>query len=185
MRWLSPLTLALVMMAAEPVLAATLSGVELADSTSVSGSPVVLNGLGARKKYMFTVYVGALYLPAKTTSAQKAIHDDVAKRLMMHFVYSGGVTKQQLVDTFNEGLAKQGNGAALKASYDKLYGMLADVGAGDQIIFDYTPGTGTTVSVKGAKKGTIAGKSFMVSLFTVYLGANPPTAGLKSGMMGQ
>lgn len=184
MRWYSPLTLALVMMAAEPALAASLSGVELSDTATVSGSPLVLNGLGARKKYLFTIYVGGLYLPAKTTSSHKAINDDVAKRLVMHFVYSGGVTKQQLVDTYNEGLAKQGNAAALKGAYDSLFGMLSDVGTGDQIVFDYAPGTGTTVSVKGAKKGTIAGKAFMVSLFTVYLGSSPPTSGLKSGMMG-
>ena len=102
----------------------------------------------------------------------------------MHFVYSGGVTKQQLVDTFNEGIAKQANGAAVKPRWEQLYGMLADVGTGDEIVFDYTPGTGTVVTVKGQKKGTIAGKDFMVSLYTVYLGDNPPTAALKSGMLG-
>ncbi|MFK7926948.1 MAG: chalcone isomerase family protein [Myxococcota bacterium] len=184
MRWLSPLFLGLVMMAAEPALAATLSGVTLSDSATVSGSPLVLNGIGARKKYMFTVYVGALYLPAKTTSAQKAINDDVAKKLVMHFVYSGGVTKKQLVDTYKEGLAKQGNAASLQAKYDTLFGMLSDVGSGDEIVFDYAPGAGTTVRVKGAKKGTISGKPFMVSLFTIYLGSSPPTGALKSGMMG-
>lgn len=185
MRWLSPVVLALTMMAAEPALAASLSGVELSDSATVAGSPLVLNGIGARKKYMFTIYVGGLYLPAKTTSASKAINDDVPKKLVMHFVYSGGVTKQQLVDTYNEGLAKQANGASLQGQYDQLYGMLANVSSGDQLVFDYAPGKGTTVSVKGAKKGTIPGKAFMVSFFTIYLGANPPTSALKNGMMGK
>ena len=169
---------------AEPAVAATLSGVTVSDSASVAGKDLVLNGVGARKKYMFTIYVGALYLPAKTTNAKTAIEQDVPKKLVMHFVYSGGVTKQQLVDTFNEGIAKQANGAAVKPRWEQLYGMLADVGTGDEIVFDYTPGTGTVVTVKGQKKGTIAGKDFMVSLYTVYLGDNPPTAALKSGMLG-
>jgi hypothetical protein len=51
-------------------------------------------------------------------------------------------------------------------------------------VLDYVPGTGTTVTVKGAKKGTIAGADFMKALWSVYLGANPPTAKLKSGLLG-
>ena len=58
---------------AQPAVAATLSGVTVSDSASVAGKDLVLNGVGARKKYMFTIYVGALYLPAKTTNAKTAI----------------------------------------------------------------------------------------------------------------
>jgi hypothetical protein len=48
--------------------------------------------------------------------------------------------------------------------------------------FDYVPGAGT--SVKGQLKGTIPGADFMRGLWSVYLGPNPPTKALKSGMMG-
>jgi len=179
------LTLGLGLTAAEPALAGTVSGVTLSDSASVNGTDLVLNGIGARKKYMFTIYVGGLYLPSKTTDAAQAIQQDVPKKLVMHFVYSGGVTKQQLVDTFKEGVTKQSPSKPIGPQWDKLYGMLEDVGSGDEIVFEYVPGQGTKVTVKGTERGVIPGKAFMVSLFTVYLGDSPPTSALKKGMLGE
>jgi hypothetical protein len=179
------LTLAFLLALSSPALAGTYGSVTVPDNVTVGNAPLVLNGMGSREKYFFQIYVGALWLPAKTTDAEKAITEDVPKRLSMHFVYSGGVTKQQLVDTYNEGLAKQGDPPALRADYDKLFGWLTDVVAGDEIRFDYVPGVGTTVTVKGVKKGTIAGSGFMKSFFRIYLGASPPTSKFKKGIMGE
>jgi len=168
---------------AVPALAASLSSVTLPDTATVGGQSLVLNGLGLREKYFIDVYVGGLYLPAKTTDAAKAISDDVPKRIVMAFIYSH-VTKDQLCETYNEGIAKQPENAALKPKYDTLCGYLGDVVSGDQVSLDYVPGTGTTVTVKGSSKGTIDGADFMRSLWTVYLGAAPPTEKLKKGMLG-
>jgi hypothetical protein len=162
--------------------AGTLAGVTMPDTATVDGQPVVLNGLGLREKYFFDIYVGGLYLPAKTTDAAKAIADDVPKRIAMHFVY-GHVTQAQVNEAFDESFAKQG-ATAQEANKATLEGWMEDVVAGDVVQFDYAPGTGTTVTVKGVKKGTIPGADFMKALWTVYLGASPPTAALKSGMMG-
>ena len=45
--------------------AATVAGVNIADTTTVNGQNLVLNGAGLRKKLFIKVYTGALYLPAK------------------------------------------------------------------------------------------------------------------------
>lgn len=177
------LMLALALSSAAPALAASLSSVTLPDTATIGGQSLVLNGLGLREKYFIDVYVGGLYLPAKTTDAAKAISDDVPKRIVMAFIYNK-VTKDQLCETYYEGLAKQPENAALKPKYDTLCDYLGDVASGDQVALDYVPGTGTTVSVKGSAQGTIAGADFMRSLFTVYLGAAPPTEKLKKGMLG-
>ena len=161
--------------------AASLAGVNVPDSTTVSGQTVVLNGMGLREKYYIDVYVGALYLPKKTTSSSEAISTDAAKRISMTFIYDH-VTSAQLNETFREGFAKAP--AAPAGSRDQLCGYMTDVRAGDVVSFDYAPGAGTTVSVKGKAKGTIASKEFMIALWSVYLGTSPPTARLKAGMMG-
>lgn len=168
---------------ATPALAASLSSVTLPDTATVGGQTVVLNGLGLREKYFIDVYVGGLYLPAKTTDASRAISDDVPKRIVMAFIYNK-VTKDQLCETYYEGLAKQADASALKPKYDTLCGYLQDVVSGDQVALDYVPGTGTTVTVKGSPAGTITGADFMRSLWGVYLGAAPPTEKLKRGMLG-
>lgn len=164
--------------------AGSLAGVTLPDSATVGGQPVVLNGLGLREKYFFDIYVGGLYLPAKTSDSNKAIQDDVAKKIVMQFIYGSGVTKDQINETFDESFGRQGAaGQAQMANKAKLQGLMEDVAAGDQIVFEYVPGTGTTIFVKGKNKGTIPGADFMKVLFAVYVGPNPPTAALKSGML--
>ena len=158
-----------------------LAGVSVPDSATVGGQPVVLNGMGLREKYYIDVYVGALYLAKRTASGSEAIAAESPKRIAMHFVYSQ-VTKDQLVESFREGFGH--SPAAPAGAVDQLCGLMSDVKAGDVITFDYVPGTGTAVSVRGRVKGTIPSREFMVSLWSVFLGSSPPTARLKAGMLG-
>lgn len=165
--------------------AGTLAGVTLPDSlTSDSGQTLVLNGLGLREKFFFDIYVGGLYLPAKTHDAASAISQDVPKRIVMRFVYSK-VTAQQMIDTFEENFVKNPQAASLKAEIAKLESvMTTDIVAGDTVTLDYVPGRGTSVSIKGVTKVTIPGVEFMKALWTIYLGPNPAYGPLKDGMLG-
>ena len=170
-------------LALAPAHAGSLAGVTVADTATVGGQSLVLNGMGLREKYMFDIYVGSLYLPAKTTDESKAINDDVAKRVVMSFIYKE-VTKEQMVETFEEGLAKLPNKDALRDRFNTLNGMMATVHANDTVILDYVPGTGTTITFNGAAKGTIPGADFMKAVWSIYIGPNPPTKNLKKGMLG-
>ena len=49
-------------LAARPALARELAGVSLPDTLSAGDKALKLNGLGLRKKAIFKVYVGGLYL---------------------------------------------------------------------------------------------------------------------------
>ncbi|MBV8201615.1 MAG: chalcone isomerase family protein, partial [Acidobacteria bacterium] len=51
-----------------PAAAATLADVTLPDKVDAGGQPLVLDGLGLRKKFFIKVYVGGLYLPARESS---------------------------------------------------------------------------------------------------------------------
>src|ERR1700757_1594031 len=51
------------------------------------------------------------------------------------------------------------------------------------MVFAYVPGMGTTVTIKGQEKVTIAGAPFAQMLFSVWLGPKPPNAGLKKGLL--
>lgn len=166
--------------------AGTLAGVTMPDTaTSGAGTPLVLNGMGLREKFFFDIYVGGLYLPTKTADAKAIIEQDVPKRVVMHFTYSK-VTRDQLLDSFDEAFAKMSGSAALKSQIDQLKGAIeGDVVAGDVIILDYVPGAGTTLTFKGKKKVTIAGAEFMRLLWAVYVGPNPPTEAFKRGLLGQ
>jgi len=159
----------------------SLAGVTLPDTVTVGGETLTLNGLGLREKYFIDIYVGGLYLKSKTTDGKAAIAADEPKRIIMHFIYSD-VPADKMRATWDEGFASNGGGD--KARVEELKSWMADMTTGDQIIFDYVPGTGTKVTVKGTEKGTIPGSEFMTALWSVYLGDSPPTGKLKKGMLG-
>ena len=70
-----------------------------------------------------------------------------------------GVDKGKMCDAWNEALANNTPGASdeLKQQFTQLCSWMEDIEKGEQFVFTYVPGTGTTVKVKGADKGTIAG----------------------------
>ncbi len=160
--------------------AGTHAGVTMADSQD----GLVLNGMGLREKFFFDIYVGGLYLPAKTSDANAVINNDVPKRIVMKFIYSK-VTKQQMIDTFEENFVKNPAAASLSSQKAQLYAAMTDVVAGDQVVIDYKPGEGTSIWVKGSLKATIPGADFMRALFGIYFGPNPAYGPLKDGMLGR
>jgi hypothetical protein len=165
--------------------AASLAGVTLPDTAQVGGTKLVLNGLGLRKKFVVKVYVAGLYLEQKSSDADAIVKAEAPKRIVMQFVR--GVSKSQLVDAFEESFNSNTPDARkiMKADIDRLLDALEPVKEGDQMVFTYVPGTGTTFAINGKEKLTIAAPAFAPVLFSVWLGPKPPTADLKKGMLGQ
>jgi len=165
--------------------AGSLNGVTLPDTVQVGGTTLTLNGLGLRTKYSFKVYVAGLYLPQKSSDANAILHSDAPKRIVMHFVR--GVSKSQLTDGFSESFEDNSPDAAkaMKSDIDRLFAALGPVKDGDELIFTYLPGTGTSVSVAGLERVNIAGPAFAQMIFSVWLGPKPPNASLKKGILGQ
>lgn len=166
--------------------AASVAGVSVPDSATVAGQKLVLNGAGLRKKAIFKVYVGALYLPSKTTNAEAALASTGPNRISMAFLRDVGA--DSLVDAWNEGFANNNPPpavASLKARIDRFNGLWSDVEEGDLVELDFTPGTGTTLKIKGQVKGSIEGDDFNRAMLRIWLGPKPPSADLKNGMLGK
>jgi hypothetical protein len=165
--------------------AASLAGVTLPDTAQVGGKTLVLNGLGIRTKYMVKVYVGGLYLEQKSSDAGAIIKADAPKQIVMKFLH--GASKSQMTDAFDESFKDNTPDAekTMKADIDRLLGALEPVKQGDEMVFTYIPGTGTTLAINGKDKLTIAGPAFGQVLFSVWLGPKPPNPDLKKGMLGR
>ncbi len=163
--------------------AGTFAGVTLPDTVPVGGQNLVLNGMGLREKYFLDVYVGGLYLPSKSKDSAAIIALEAPKRVTMHFIYEE-VPKDKITETLYEGVAKYPQYSGLKGSMDTFAGWMEDLKAGDEMVYEYVPGQGTSVIIKGKKKGTIPGSDFMKLVFSIYLGPNPANAALKTGMLG-
>ncbi len=186
MKRASTILLAVVLLAVLPASAAELAGVKLPDSADVAGKTLVLNGLGLREATFLRVdvYVAGLYLEAKTKDASAIIGSDAPKRLVMHFVRKVG--KSDITKAWTEGFEANSPDlyAAVKDRVATMNGWMQDVVAGDEMVFTYVPGEGTTVEVKGKAAGTIPGLDFAQALWSVWMGPKPPNAGLKTGLLG-
>lgn len=166
--------------------AATLAGVNIADTKDVAGHKLVLNGAGLRKKFVVKVYTGALYLPAKSNNAAAIMSTDQPRQMVMHFVYD--VDKGKIAEAWTEGLADNTPNATaeVKNNFKQLSSWMEDVKEGQEIVMTYVPGTGTTVTVNGKNKGTLAGKATNDAILATWIGSKPgPGGDFKKAVLGQ
>src|SRR5260221_7970279 len=166
--------------------AATLAGVKLDDAVTVNGQPLVLNGVGLRKKLFIKVYVGGLYLPAKQSNPATVIATDQPRRMVMHFLYS--VSKNQMCDAWEEGLKDNTPNASaeVQAAFKTLSSWMEPIPSGNRLVLTYIPGTGTTVEVNGKAKGTLPGKATSDAIVATWIGPDPaPGADFRSAVLGK
>jgi len=163
----------------------TYNNVTLPGTVDVGGHSLVLNGVALRKKAIFKVYVAGLYLSAKSSDADAILDADSPRRLVMQFLRD--VDKKKMCDAWDEALEKNTENPSdqLKADFVTLCGYMEDIKKEQQFVFTYLPGTGTTVDVAGATKGTIKGKDFADAIFKAWIGPNPgPGEGFKKDLLG-
>lgn len=170
--------------------AAELEGIKLPDSARVTDGDValVLNGAGVRTRFLFRVYVGALYVQKKNSIANAVISDAGAKRIALYMLRE--LSAAQFVSALEDGL-KNNHGAEELAKLDApvkqlraIFDAVKTAKAGDVILIDYVPGSGTRITVNGGVKGVIAGEEFNRALLRIWLGENPADQDLKKGMLG-
>ena len=184
-RYLSILIAALFLTTATPLLAAEFKGVTLDDTLTLESSNLTLQGMGIRKKFFISVYVGGLYLTTPTQDAAAAIAADEAKRITM--VFKRDVGGEKMVGAFQEGFEE--NAAPLmEAIKDRADTFLAlfkpGVKENQRIDLTYQPGKGTSVAFDGKEVGVIEGADFMAACWAIWFGPEPPSSDLKEGMLG-
>lgn len=177
------LALASTLVFAAAASAATLADVNVPDTATLAGQKLVLNGAGLRKKAIFKVYVGALYLPSKTSNAEAAIAAGTAK-VTMRFMRD--VDAEKLRGAWTEGFATNnapGDMPKLKARIDRFNALFTDVKEGELVEIDLM--NGVSVTIGGKARGSIEGDDFAKAVLRIWLGPKPPSDELKAGMLGK
>ncbi|MFZ5445772.1 MAG: chalcone isomerase family protein [Myxococcota bacterium] len=167
-----------------PAFAAELEGVKAADTTTVEGKTLSLNGMGLRKKFIFNVYVASLYVEHPSKSADEILKADEVRRVELTMLRD--LDAKTISESIKNGFEKAAgsNMASLKDRLDKFMSKIVDMKKGQVFVVQYVPGKGTVID--GAKDSyTAEGKDFADALFSVWLGSSPVDEGLKKGMLGQ
>jgi len=164
------------------------AGVALPDTIALNGkTDLVLNGAGIRSKFFIKVYVGALYLPARTRDAGAILDHTGPVSMYMYFLHSE-VSKDKLVKAWNEGFDANldaSERSRLGARIQHFNQLFQTVHKGDVIRLDYRPGHGTAVTFNNDSRGTIEGEDFMQAWLRIWLGTHPADDDLKQGLLGQ
>jgi hypothetical protein len=162
------------------------AGVALPEKAQVAGRELVLNGAGLRKRAIFKVYVGSLYLPKKATTGE-AVLAQAPRRVQLNVLRD--LSADQLIGALDEGL--KANTTA--AEYQSLATQLGEMAAimksfgqakeGSVVTLDFVDGA-TKIGLDGAERGTIAGEPFNAALIRIWVGEHPVQEDLKKAMLG-
>jgi len=175
----------LFLLMANPAWAMSIKGVVVPGHVLADGQNLVLNGAGIRTKFFFDIYIGALYLPAKSQDAKRIIESKLPKRISMHFL-RGGVGHAILAAGWTSAFEDELSGSAmvrLKARIEKFNTMFGGIHEGDQYIFDFLSNGSTVIALNGEREGRIEGVDFQRALLGIWLGPVPDDPDLKQALL--
>jgi hypothetical protein len=170
-----------------PLAAREVGGIKLDEQITISATPLILNGAGIRTKFIFDIYVGALYLKEPARTAAAVLNSTTTNRLRMVFLYDE-VDKEKLTNGWNDGFENNLSSAdldKLKTKITAFNQLFETVHKGDIIDLDYIVGKGTHVYYNSKLHGIVQGKVFNTALLKIWLGNDPADDDLKEGMLGQ
>ena len=177
--------LTLLLLSSPHAWALTVAGVDVPPAASVSGKTLSLNGAGVRTKFLFKVYVGALYTERKVSTADELLRDPGEKAVRMHFVHKK-VEKEKIVGAFAEGLANNSPEAARSAGAKTFLSWFTqDFVAGDTVGIDVSPDGALSAFHNGKALGTLRDPALARAALLIWFGEKPADAGLKKGMLGR
>jgi hypothetical protein len=173
-------------------IAMDIAGVKLPEKIALSkgGPDLVLNGAGVRHKLMTVqVYVGALYLGAKSKDAEAVLRDTGPKRVAMHVLIEE-LTAKDLIASLNDAIAANHIPAELALIETRLHDlnrMMSKIGVlkrGGVVHIDFIPGSGTRINVNGQDMLLIPGDDFFRALLRIWVGKKPVDGRLRDAMLG-
>jgi hypothetical protein len=186
-KWV-PLAL-LALTSAMPAYAIDVSGVNVAEVTSVAGKELKLNGAGMRSKFFIKIYAMGLYLPEKKTTAAEVQALAGSRRVTLHLQRE--VNGDELGQSFLSGLNKNSTDEektkvmAQTNQFAKMFTTLEPVKKGDIVTLDWIPDTGTVTSLNGKKIGeTLPDVAFYNAVLRIWLGDSPAQDNLKNELLG-
>jgi len=167
-------------------LAGEIDGVQVAGIAELDGQSLRLNGAGIRSKFLFDIYVGALYCLQPVHDADALLKKPSPAVVTMEFLYKE-VSRDRLIAGWNAGFHKNQSEASMAALGGRLAAfnaLFADGHRGDRYRFDFQTDGRTVVRLNGNVIGSISGEDFQRALLSVWIGKEPASQDLKRAMLG-
>ena len=121
------MSLALFLTAFSMTHARVVNDVDVADSLTVDGQELVLNGAGVRSKFFLNVYVGALYLQQKSENGTELVAADNPMTIRL-YITSSLIDGERMSEATLDGFVRStgGNLAPIQDGIERLIGAFRD-----------------------------------------------------------
>jgi hypothetical protein len=167
------------------VLAKKVGDINLPDTLTEGSTSLSLNGAGIREKFFIDLYVGGLYLKAKSKSDSTVLNGKDTMAIRLHIV-SSRITSKKMSSATLDGFKAStgGNTSAIQSQINQFMNVFKQkINVNDTYNFVYVSGTGTKVYKNNQLKATITGFAFKKALFGIWLGSDPADDDLKEKML--
>jgi hypothetical protein len=158
-------------------------------SIRLGGADLLLNGVGVRRRFLIPVYVGALYVPQRSSDPEVLLSQRGPRRMSLRFVRD--VEAELFMNSLDAGMRKHYSPQQLavwKQQWQTLTTVIANVvmaRRGDHVTWDYTPETGARVMQNSVPIiPSMPGEDFYNAVLRVWLGPQPADVDLKKGLLG-
>jgi hypothetical protein len=163
----------------------TINDIQFKSEIKVNNKTLIINGGGLREKYLIDLYVATLYLPKKTTDANKIINADEEQAVYIRLV-SNSVTRDRFKENVELSFSKATHGKWSKQDLAKFLSFFKEeFKKGDKIYIEYVPGKGLSVEQNGVLLGVIESIEFKKAMFSTWIGGNPAQESLKQALLGK
>ncbi len=163
-----------------------ISGILIPEALEKAGISFVLNGAGIRSKFLFDIYVSALYLEDRSQDAHKILRDDMEMGIRLQVV-SSLIDKDSLICAITDGFesATGGNTQPIRPQIDRFLELMdEEISKGDFFDFIYLPASGLKIYKNNNFLEDIKGLNFKRAFFGIWLGDVPVDEDLKEEMLG-
>lgn len=180
-------TLLYLLILASTVMCLEIGGNKIPDRIKISGTTLELNGAGILDRIFVDWYIGALYLPRKTSEPEKILEDDVTmelKIIVLSEEVTGGKMKESILDGFRKTVGAEKVIEMIPEIDTFIKVFDEDIKVSDVFDFIYIPEKGLQTFKNRKLFSTISGLEFKKGIFGIWLGEEPLKKSLKKALLG-
>lgn len=173
----------------QAAVAAEVGGVKFAETATVAGKELKLNGLGLRTKFIVKVYAAGLYLPEKKNNVPDIMKIEGPRRLTL--VMMRDISSDDFGQAFMTGInnnidkAEKTKYVSQISKFGEMFGSIESLKKGDVLHIDWIPGTGTQNELNGKKIGEVTPDvNYYNAILKIWLGDKPADSALKPALLG-
>jgi hypothetical protein len=172
---------------ANSLLSLDIAGIKVPDRIKISGTTLNMNGAGILDRIFVDWYIGALYLPNKTTDPEKVLEDDVTMELKIIILseeVTGGKMKESVLDGFRTAVGSE-KVIEMIPEIDAFIKVFdEDIKVGDIFDYIYIPEKGLQTFKNRKLFSTISGLEFKKGIYGIWLGEEPVKKNFKKALLG-